>query len=142
PGPEGMLVFQGAGGDQTLTDRAALVATLQAPRAVEDPKVPCDAGPAPGEGLSLAAIAMALPGTEVHAGAGYTHRGASNLVDFLAAPTEATLSVARLGALTLIAVPGEPTSAAGRELRKAVGDPDALILGLCNGYVGYIETPD
>jgi len=92
--------------------------------------------------LTIAQTKVELASTEIHAGPTWTHRASSNLVDHLAAPHSAQLSVARLGPLTLIAVPGEPTAAAGRALREAVGDKGALILGLCNGYVGYIETPD
>ena len=92
--------------------------------------------------ISVATVEVALPPTEIHAGPNSAHRAASNLVDHLAAPHSAQLSVARLGPLTLIAVPGEPTAAAGHALREAVGDKGALVLGLCNGYVGYIETPD
>ncbi|MBS2032270.1 MAG: hypothetical protein JST54_30500 [Deltaproteobacteria bacterium] len=94
------------------------------------------------DALATAEVDAPLPSVEIHAGPGSARRAASNLVDHLAAPHWATLSVAHLGSLTLIAVPGEPTAAAGRALREAVGDKDALILGLCNGYVGYIETPD
>ena len=92
--------------------------------------------------LALASASLALPPIAIHTGPRWTRRGAANLVDRLAAPQTATLSVARLGPLTFVAVPGEPTAAAGRLMKAAVGDPDAIVLGLCNGYLGYIETPD
>lgn len=90
--------------------------------------------------LETATVALGLPPVEVHAAPELLRTAASTLVDRLAAPRTAQLSIARFGELTLIAVPGEPTQRSGGALRIAVGDPHAVVLGLCNGYVGYIET--
>jgi len=128
------LFFQGAGGNASLRgplDRRALDSLEHLPTA------PVDAG-----ALTLASGRVGLPPVQIHSGPRFTRRAAANLVGRLAAPRTAPLDVARLGPLTLIAVPGEPTAAAGRALQKAAGDPNAIVMGLCNGYVGYIETPD
>jgi hypothetical protein len=42
----------------------------------------------------------------------------------------------RVGPLTLVGVPGEPVGDVGRKLA-----PD-VVVGLADGYVGYVESPD
>ena len=148
-GPIVEAFFQSAVGNVSIRERvepAAVAEWLDAdasqPWPVRKMPVTTITTPATTTSLAVAVARDATGQTEIHAGPGFTRRASSNLVDRIAAPHSAQLSVARLGPLTLIAVPGEPTAAAGRALREAVGDKDALILGLCNGYVGYIETPD
>ncbi len=51
-------------------------------------------------------------------------------------PQVAELAVARLGALALVAVPGELYLEHGRELRRRLHP--AIILGYANGYLGYL----
>jgi hypothetical protein len=45
-----------------------------------------------------------------------------------------------LGPLELLAVPGEPTVDAGAELVRRTGATG--VLGLADGYVGYVESPE
>jgi hypothetical protein len=51
-----------------------------------------------------------------------------------------TVSVARLGEVTLAAVPGELFNRLGCAIRRA--DGHVLLLGYTNGYIGYIPTRD
>lgn len=126
--------FQGAGGDTSLWG---------IPRELPELFHALAAAPQPVDALSFARVSFPLPPIQIHEGPGFTRRGASNLVDWLASPGKrASVSIARIGPATLIAVPGEPTVAAGRALREAALAPDALVFGLCNGYLGYVERPD
>ncbi|MGZ3459802.1 MAG: neutral/alkaline non-lysosomal ceramidase N-terminal domain-containing protein, partial [Archangium sp.] len=45
-----------------------------------------------------------------------------------------------LGPLELLLVPGEPTAGAGAVLVRGTGATG--VLGLADGYVGYVETPE
>ena len=49
------------------------------------------------------------------------------------------ISVARLGQLDLVALPGEPYHQLGVEIRRDRRGP-VLLLGYTNGYIGYIPT--
>ena len=51
----------------------------------------------------------------------------------------APISVARVGELDLVALPGEPYNRLGVEIRGSGGRP-VLLLGYTNGYIGYIPT--
>ena len=51
----------------------------------------------------------------------------------------APISVARLGELDLVALPGEPYHQLGVEISRDRGGP-VLVLGYTNGYIGYIPT--
>ncbi|RYZ38826.1 MAG: hypothetical protein EOO71_22405 [Myxococcaceae bacterium] len=55
-------------------------------------------------------------------------------------PRETEVDALALGPLELLAIPGEPTTAAGRSLRALTGATH--VLGLANGYVGYLDTPE
>ena len=57
------------------------------------------------------------------------------------APREAEVDALALGPLELLALPGEPTMARGRgRWRTLTGATH--VLGLANGYVGYLDTPE
>ncbi|WP_002635155.1 neutral/alkaline non-lysosomal ceramidase N-terminal domain-containing protein [Myxococcus hansupus] len=53
-------------------------------------------------------------------------------------PRLAEVAALVLGPLKLVAVPGEPSVAAGAELLRRTGATG--VLGLADGYVGYVET--
>ncbi|MFB1479417.1 neutral/alkaline non-lysosomal ceramidase N-terminal domain-containing protein [Corallococcus sp. RDP092CA] len=55
-------------------------------------------------------------------------------------PREAEVDALVLGPLELLSIPGEPTVGAGRRLADASGA--SHVLGLANGYVGYVDTPE
>ncbi|MHA7628183.1 neutral/alkaline non-lysosomal ceramidase N-terminal domain-containing protein [Corallococcus sp. M7] len=54
-------------------------------------------------------------------------------------PREAEVDALALGPLELLSIPGEPTVDAGRALADLTGATH--VLGLANGYVGYLDTP-
>ena len=54
-------------------------------------------------------------------------------------PGTARVTAVRLGSLLLVATPAEPVEAVGRAWRAAAG-PDAELLSLADGYVGYVDT--
>jgi hypothetical protein len=61
------------------------------------------------------------------------------------APTKASVSVLRLGALAIVGIPGEPTSILGRRIAavgRRLGLNDVLVLSHCNGWMGYILSPN
>ncbi|MBN9688156.1 MULTISPECIES: neutral/alkaline non-lysosomal ceramidase N-terminal domain-containing protein [unclassified Corallococcus] len=55
-------------------------------------------------------------------------------------PREAEVDALALGPLELLSIPGEPTVDAGRALAGLTGATH--VLGLANGYVGYLDTPE
>lgn len=61
------------------------------------------------------------------------------------APTTASITALRLGDLAIVGVPGEPTSALGRQIAIAgrrAGFWTVLVLSHCNGWMGYILDPE
>ncbi len=60
-------------------------------------------------------------------------------------PSAARLSVLRLGDMTLLTWPGEPTTALGLALKEAASAPgtrQTWVLGLTDGHMGYFTTPE
>lgn len=51
----------------------------------------------------------------------------------------AAIATARLGALGMVAVPGELYYDLGRQIQRAAGRP-VLVLGYTNGYIGYLPA--
>lgn len=90
--------------------------------------------------LGYARAEVTLPPTYVLAAPPLLRRAASNLTrDVL--PGRAAVAALRIGQLMLVAVPGEPVAVVGARWREVAG-PGAEIVGIANGYVGYVETPD
>ena len=55
--------------------------------------------------------------------------------------------VLQVGELAIVGVPAEPTTVAGRRMRRTVrkrleGVTTVVIAGYCNGYTGYVTTPE
>ena len=89
--------------------------------------------------LGYARAEVTLPPTFLLAAPRLLRRAASNLTrDVL--PGRATVAALRVGPLLLVAVPGEPVAVVGARWREVAG-PGAEIVGLADGYLGYIETP-
>lgn len=89
--------------------------------------------------LGYARAEVILPPTSVLAAPPLLRRAASNLTrDVL--PARATVAALRIGPVLLVAVPGEPVAVVGTRWREVAG-AGAEIVGLANGYLGYIETP-
>ena len=58
-------------------------------------------------------------------------------------PRELPVRYAELGALRLVSMPGELSTAAGRMLRDSLGGHGRVeIMGLANEYTSYVATPD
>ena len=58
-------------------------------------------------------------------------------------PRDLPIHYAEIGALKLVSMPGELSTASGRMLRDAIGDDGRLeIIGLANEYTSYVATPD
>lgn len=58
-------------------------------------------------------------------------------------PRELPVRYAELGALKLVSMPGELSTASGRMLRELLGGQGRVeILGLANEYTSYVATPD
>jgi neutral ceramidase len=73
-------------------------------------------------------------------------RPASNLLEWML-PNSARVGLIRLGDLTLLTVPGEPTELAAREIvanlpTRGLGGRAARVVALAQGYVSYIDTPE
>ncbi len=88
----------------------------------------------------MATAAAVLPPVRLGASPPALQRITQNLLyDWL--PDRAHLTAVRLGALTLIAVPGEPVAEVGRRWREAAG-PGSEVLALAGDYLGYVETSE
>lgn len=63
------------------------------------------------------------------------------------APREVPLAVIRLGSVVLATLPGEHTTILGRRISASISaalpdHPDVLRVGLAEGYLGYLTTPE
>jgi hypothetical protein len=61
------------------------------------------------------------------------------------APTSASISAWSVGKVAVIGVPGEPSSELGRQIEaagKAQGWRKVLVVSHCNGWIGYILSPE
>jgi hypothetical protein len=70
---------------------------------------------------------------------GFTRAAGNNLLCH-SSPRVAEVTALALGPLEWLGVPGEPTTGAGAELARRTGA--TRVLGLTDGYLGYIETAD
>jgi hypothetical protein len=126
-----VLVVQGAVGNTTWDRTVPSPATLVA---LEAAKLLQHAPPLQAPGLACETRLIALPTPQPRAPF-LLRRAASNLFG-LTLDGFAVQTRLRLGPLTLVGVPGEPVGELG--LRAW---PEVLI-GLSDGYFGYVETPD
>lgn len=61
------------------------------------------------------------------------------------APPSAQVTAIRIGPLVLVGVPGEPSSAVGRQIQalgQELGFPHVVTVSHCNGWIGYVLTPE
>ncbi|RKH08669.1 hypothetical protein D7V97_18740 [Corallococcus sp. CA053C] len=101
------------------------------------------ATPAPVAGpvrLAFARVQAAMPRPDSSRLVPSFTRAAGDNFLCASAPREAEVDALALGPLELLALPGEPTTAAGRALADLTGATH--VLGLANGYVGYLDTPE
>jgi len=98
---------------------------------------------APGEAqaqvdLALASVRVGLPRPDASRLVPGPLRAATENVLCEGAPNTVELDALRLGPLALLAVPVEPTFEAGKRLEAQAGAQ--RVLGLANGYSGYLDT--
>ncbi len=131
------FVLQGAGGDAMVEGerdpaqfaaRAHGAAEAVPLEAIDDP---------PALGCRLAEFALPPPDLAAMVPAPFG-RFASNLATPFAPKTSQVVEL-RLGRLSLLGVPGEPTHAVGRRLEAA--SPSLRTVGLAGDYLGYLVEP-
>ncbi|HEY0094715.1 MAG TPA: hypothetical protein VGB96_10335, partial [Archangium sp.] len=90
--------------------------------------------------LAFARVEVALPRPDASRLVPSYSRAAGD--NFLCASSSRTTEVGALvlGPLELVLIPGEPTVGAGAVLARRTGATG--VLGLADGYVGYVETPE
>lgn len=141
------LFFQGAGGDTTWGKRAGVMSwedrVVRFGQAVASDArgALMAAGDAEGDiELRFAEARFVVPAGDARGLVVPPFQGAvSNVLHWLAWPGTANVAYLELGPLALAFVPGEPVAELGLAWRETLG---ASVVGLANGYVGYVETPD
>jgi len=127
-----VLVVQGAGGNASW-DRGVDVAAAVAKEAQELLR---KAEPVRHIQIGCQARFVALPPPQASPAIPWLFRRAfANAVAIVRQPSAIETRL-RVGPLTLVGVPGEPVGEIGRRMH-----PD-VIVGLADGYAGYIETPN
>jgi hypothetical protein len=135
------LFFQGAIGDQSATPEGLpgvepVEVYAAALGAVVDGLQPGDFDPSPRLAVASAGVRLpplapgALP-RELRPAAWSALGGTF--------PERATVTALRLGGALLLFTPAEPVEAVGRSWRALAG-PDAEVVSLTGGYVGYVDT--
>jgi hypothetical protein len=130
------LLVQGAGGDASV-DRE-IASTPEAFAALVAAQIPAGDGGVEAVSLAVDGVEVTLPPVELGIAPPWLRRAASNGVDGFA-PASAMVGALSLGPWHLVAIPAEVTGAAGREL-EGKGDAWSVVTP-CNGYIGYVETP-
>jgi neutral ceramidase len=143
PGRGVRLVLQGAIGDQSV--RMEGVDDADAPeryaKAVEQHADTLPSAPSTSRTvMATASASVTLPAPWPGASPRLLRRAVSTLARSQL-PESARVTVLRLGALRLVALPAEPTAAVAQRWRSLVGE-DAEIVSLVGGYAGYVETPE
>lgn len=137
------LVLQGAGGNASVAysegqglERVSGFSRALAELAGDAPLSPV------GETvrLSLARADAAMPRPDASRLVPSLTRAAGDNLLCESAPRLAEVGALVLGPLKLVAVPGEPSVAAGTELLRRTGATG--VLSLADGYVGYVETAE
>ena len=90
--------------------------------------------------LSLARVEVAMPRPDASRLVPSLTRAAGDNLLCSSAQRVAEVGALTLGPLELLAVPGEPTVDAGARLVQRTGATG--VLGLADGYVGYVEAPE
>jgi neutral ceramidase len=137
------LVLQGAIGDQSArvepTEREQRPALFAARVAgALEALVPGVADGAPR--LAVASAEVALPPLAPGAVPGPLRPATRTLLGGVL-PATARVTALRLGPILLLATPAEPVEAVGHSWRSAAG-PDAELVSLADGYVGYVDTAE
>jgi hypothetical protein len=143
-GAHGMrFLLQSAIGDQRATLPPALgPLTPDAYAAALDREVAALAfgprAPAPAFGWAAADVPLPTPAPPIVPRP--LRAAATNLVNGLL-PAEARVSALRLGPVLLVQVPGEVMHGLAARWRALAG-PDAEVISLADGYLGYVDEPE
>ena len=132
PGGVPALVVQGAVGNTTWPREGPLAAAV----AAESARILAQAAPEATAALGCETRIVALPGAQASPRVAWPVRRAFANVFALGMEHFALQTRLQLGTLSLIGVPGEPVGELGIAARPAV------LVGLADGYVGYVETPE
>lgn len=143
PGRGVRVVLQGAIGDQSVRQApgpdATAVERYAAAVAERDDALP--AAPEIAETtLAAASASVVLPPPAPAAVPRWLRRAAAT-VAWNQIPATARVTALRVGGLTLVAVPAEPTGGIGAAWRTALGG-DVEIVSLVNGYAGYVDDAE
>ena len=136
PGAEALgaatLIVQGAVGNTTWSRETPLAAAV----ASESARILTLAVPGETTALGCQTRIVALPAARANLRVPWLARRAFANVFALGMERFAVQTRLQLGSLLLIGVPGEPVGELGIAARPAV------LVGLADGYVGYVETPE
>ncbi len=138
------LVLQGAAGNASVAfndgrhgvERA--VAFAQALAGLAD-RTALTASPGPVR-LAMARAEVSLPRPDSSRLVPSFSRAAGDNLLCRSSPRRAEVSAVAVGPLELLLLPGEPTVGAGDVLARRTGATG--VLGLADGYLGYVETPE
>ncbi|MCP3144253.1 neutral/alkaline non-lysosomal ceramidase N-terminal domain-containing protein [Pyxidicoccus xibeiensis] len=137
------LLLQGTVGNASVSfskgqglERVSAFAQALAALAGKAPLAPVE-GPVR---LSLARVEAAMPRPDASRLVPSLTRAAGDNLLCGSAQRVAEVGALALGPLEWVAVPGEPTVGAGAELLRRTGATG--VLGLADGYVGYVETAE
>ena len=132
PGRVAGLVVQGAVGNTTWPREGPLAEAVGS----ESARILDLAAPEVAPALGCETRIVALPAARASPRISWIARRAFANVFALGMDHFAVQTRLQLGALSLIGVPGEPVGELGIAARPAV------LVGLADGYVGYVETPE
>jgi len=136
-----VLVLQGTVGNVSMSygEGEGAQLALSFARAVSDLAERAVPAAAESTRLAFARVEVALPRPDASRLVPSYSRAAGD--NFLCASSSRTTEVGALvlGPLELVLIPGEPTVGAGAALVRRTGGTG--VLGLADGYVGYVETP-
>ena len=127
-----VLVLQGAGGNATWQRGEDVAGAV----AEEAERLLRQAEPDRHFQLWCQARLVALPAPQASPAVPWPLRRAVANAIALSREPAAVQTRLRIGPLTLVGIPGEPVGELGLDMR-----PDVLV-GLSDGYVGYVETPE
>lgn len=134
------LVLQTSVGNASVNKDVApteqeVVTRIQQARTASAPFGDCSA-----PGISFAAARVALPHPDGSRLAPWPFRSIAENALCAAAEMDVEVSMLRLGCVSLLVLPVEPSFATSQHLERVTGA--TRVLALANGYVGYLEPPD
>ena len=137
-----VLVLQGAGGNVSVTadegeGEEKLMAYARAVSDLAERAVPQVTSAAQ---LGFARVEVSLPRPDASRLVPAFSRAAGDNLLCASSARSVEVGALKLGPLEWLLVPGEPTVGLGQSLERRTGAHG--VLGLADGYVGYVETPE